>query len=1132
MCFRPFSGRFSQGRLVLFLSLALAPGVLAQHSANNPAELAMKKFQLAPGFKIDLFAAEPQLMNPVSFSIDEQGRIFVVETHRYGISIFDITQNQPWLTNDLSFRSVANRETFLSKTFATNLSLMTRDSELIRLVQDRAGTGHADTSSVYAEGFNKITSGVAAGILARHGEVWAACIPDFWHLKGVDAAGGAESREILASGFGVHIGVTGHDLHGLRMGPDGKIYMSSGDRGFVVRTKEGKLLNYPDTGGVLRCNPDGSDLEVVCIGLRNPQELAFDQYGNLFTDDNDTAGEDRSRVIYIVEGADYGWRCSYQHMTGFGPWNKEKVWMGNIDDALPYCGYVSQGPSGLTYYPGTGLPEKYDNHFLVCDFPGGVRSFALKPNSASFEAIDNEKFLWNLWPTDVDFAPDSSVFVSDWVEGWQMPNKGRLYRIYDPTRINRPAVLEVKKLLAEGMAHKSPEELGALLEHRDMRVRLEAQYTLASLGWSALSTLEKIGKLETNRLARIHALWALGQIYQNYSSRPATDEPIAPSFLIRALADSNAEIRAQGIQTFARGCKGRDEACAATLIKYLDDPSPRVRFFAAMALGKIGTSANTGRIIDFLRANADQDAYLTHAGVMALLGIADSKAIDRAARDKSSAVRRAALLCYRRLGSREIIQFFKDPEPRLVIETARAVNDVPINDAMPELATMLSPEHRALWQPEVIQREWNADMRVGKSTNSTAESGWRHVLPYEQLLLRAINANFRLGHPDNADALADFASRPDSPEAMRVAALDALGHWAKPDAIDRVMGLWRPLLSREISVAQNAVQRHVSQLLTASHEPVLLAAIQCVAKLDLVAMSPKLFEMFQKPGTAPAVRAELLHALADLKDSHLEQAVKLAVGDSSNALRREGINVLAELDLPQAPKLLEKMAKNEKDLRLRQAAFAALGKLKNPAADEVLRKFLAQLSAGKVQPQVQLDLLEAAAQRTNAAVETALNAYKAKAPKNDEFAGYREVLFGGDAALGEKIFTERAGVECTRCHSIHGKGGVVGPDLAGIGKRQSREYLLESILYPNKVIAPGFENVTLVLKNGDELAGTVKSENADELILNSAEDGTTQKISKNQIAKRQRGLSAMPEGLVNMLSKPDLRDLIEFLASL
>ena len=594
--------------------------------------------------------------------------------------------------------------------------------------------------------------------------------------------------------------------------------------------------------------------------------------------------------------------------------NKREGLMKMID-ALPYCGYVSQGPSGLTYYPGTGLPEKYDNHFLVCDFPGGVRSFAVKPKGASFETVDNEKFLWNVWPTDVDFAPDSSVFVSDWVEGWQMPNKGRLYRIYDPEKISSPAAVEVKNLLLDLAKQQSAldaEKLGRLLGHHDMRVRLEAQYALASLGWSGISAIQQAGQQRTNQLARIHALWAAGQMYQNARTAEVNNDAFPKPLLMDALNDSDPEIRAQSLRVATRICRGRDSFFAPTFAKMLSDPSPRVRLFAGIGLAKIGGMSELPAVIDMLRANADQEPYLTHAGVMALLGIGDRNAIEQAAKDKSPAVRRAALLCFRRLGSTDIAQFFNDSEPRLAVETARAVNDVPINDAMPSLAAMLSPEHRALWRPELRQAEWDADTRVGKSTNSTAETGWRHVLPYEQLLLRAINANFRLGQPDNAEALADIASRPDSPEAMRVAALDALVDWAKPEQIDRVMGLWRPLPSRNIDVPRQALRLHISQLLTASHESVLIAAVRCLAKLDLVEISPKLFEMFQKPSATPAVRVALLQALADLKDTHLQQAAELALGDSNVELRREGITLLAELNLPNAPKLLEKTVKSER----------------------------------------------------------------------------------------------------------------------------------------------------------------------------------------------------------------------------
>ena len=101
-------------------------------------------------------------------------------------------------------------------------------------------------------------------------------------------------RKPLHHGYGVHVGFLGHDLHGLRFGPDGRLYFTIGDRGLNVTTMDGQDLAVPDTGRVLRCDPDGTDLEVFATGLRNPQELAFDEFGNLFTGDNNSDGGDRA----------------------------------------------------------------------------------------------------------------------------------------------------------------------------------------------------------------------------------------------------------------------------------------------------------------------------------------------------------------------------------------------------------------------------------------------------------------------------------------------------------------------------------------------------------------------------------------------------------------------------------------------------------------------------------------------------------------------------------------------------------------------------------------------------------------------------------------------------------------------
>src|SRR5262249_21157984 len=122
-------------------------------------------------------------------------------------------------------------------------------------------------------------------------------------------------------------------------------------------------------------------------------------------------------------------------------------------------------------------------------------------------------------------------------------------------------------------------------------------------------------------------------------------------------------------------------------------------------------------------------------------------------------------------------------------------------------------------------------------------------------------------------------------------------------------------------------------------------------------------------------------------------------------------------------------------------------------------------------------------------------------------------------------------VHCLRCHKVKGEGGEVGPDLSDVGKRQKREYLLESVLDPNKEIAKGFETLVLIMADGRILTGVLKGEDDKEIRLITP-DAKMLTADKRQIDERSRGKSAMPDDAAKHLSRRELRDLVEFLASL
>ena len=120
---------------------------------------------------------------------------------------------------------------------------------------------------------------------------------------------------------------------------------------------------------------------------------------------------------------------------------------------------------------------------------------------------------------------------------------------------------------------------------------------------------------------------------------------------------------------------------------------------------------------------------------------------------------------------------------------------------------------------------------------------------------------------------------------------------------------------------------------------------------------------------------------------------------------------------------------------------------------------------------------------------------------------------------------------CIRCDRAGADGGDAGPDLADVGAKYTRDYLLEAVVKPNAKIAPGFDTVVVTLKSGGAAAGIVAKVTDTVLTLRNT-DNKLVEVPKANIAKREGAPSGMPEIFGAILSKTQLRDVVEYLASL
>ncbi|MDX2196780.1 MAG: c-type cytochrome [Cytophagales bacterium] len=492
---------------------------LPMDEKRKPAN-ALTGIAIADSLRATLFASEPMLTNPTNIDIDHKGRV--------------------WLCEGYNYRPQHNAG-----------SKINEKGDRIVILEDVNGDGVADNTKTYYQGRD---IDAALGILVLGNKLVVSAAPHVFIFTDDNADDVPDKKEILfkVSGNSQH----DHSIHAFVYGPDGMLYFNFGNEvgilydknGTPLKDKYGTEINGKGKpyrqGMVIRCNVDGSNLEVLGHNFRNNYEVAVDAFGTLWQSDNDDDGNNGVRINYVMEYGNYGYT---DEMTGAG-WqaNRNNIeqeiprrhWHLNDPGVVPNMLITGAGsPTGILVYEGTTLPRRYINQVIHCDAgPKVVRAYPAAKAGAGYTA-KIEPLLTGIddWfrPSDVCVAPDGSLMVADWydpgVGGHQRGDivKGRIYRVTTPTSLTY-------KITTIDFAN--PDACAAALSHPNMSTRYMAWQSLVNMGDKNEKVLVKLLKSPNPRI-RARVLWFLSK-----------NERISKKYIEKALSDTDEDVKIAAIR--------------------------------------------------------------------------------------------------------------------------------------------------------------------------------------------------------------------------------------------------------------------------------------------------------------------------------------------------------------------------------------------------------------------------------------------------------------------------------------------------------------------------------------------------------------------------------------------------------
>ena len=563
------------GVIALFTFSGCAPG-----GPPFPPEQALQTFQLPEGFRIELVASEPQVVDPVAIAFDEQARIYVVEMRDYPLDMRPLGQ--------------------------------------IKLLDDSDGDGYYETSTVFADGLN-----FPNGVMRWRNGILVTAAPDILYFEDTDGDGRADVRKVVLTGFAA----TNPQLrvNGPRYGPGNWIYVAYPR---VIRPRK-FVAEFDDPGSTIRFpeRPGGPVLETVsedvrfhpgdgrlkALGGGSQYANSFDSFGNRFSIwNNDYIRHLVIESRYLKQNPYLAVEKAYESPSGLG--HSAAVYPITADPRPIHDSQIGHFTSacGLSAYTGGVYPAEFENNTFNCEpVHNLVRRSLVEPRGASFAsepAYDGREFLASTdrWfrPVFTTTGPDGALYVVDYyrpnVEHPEFvpPELAKAVEFDTPKQLGRiyRVVHESSKLWPKpNLLDATSGELVDTLGHANQWWRTQAQRLLVDRkDPSALEGLVRLAAAHESAATRIHALWTLDGL-------GALDD----AGIIEALGDSHAAVRKQAIR-MAEGrfppAEGKfsNDAMEQRLFSLVDDPDAHVQFQLALTLSLKQDSLSRQRVFTTL----------------------------------------------------------------------------------------------------------------------------------------------------------------------------------------------------------------------------------------------------------------------------------------------------------------------------------------------------------------------------------------------------------------------------------------------------------------------------------------------------------------------------------------------------